>query len=77
MNFFSGKHITEYTVHCHGTGECDERIENNVDIIISKAENIYGGKKLDEHITLQVIPPRIFRGKKSSVFLVIPTLKKI
>ena len=77
MDFFTRKYIAEHTINGNRSGESDKGIENDIHIIITKTENIYQWKKLDEHITLQVIPPRITRGKKTSVFIFIPAMENI
>ena len=77
MNFFTREYIAEHTINGNRSYESDKGIENNIHIIITKAENIYQWKKLYEHIRLQVIPPRIIRGKKTSIFIFIPTMKNI
>ena len=77
MYFFAGEDIAKHTIYCHGPGNGDKRIKDHIDIIISKTENIYKGKKLDEHITLQIIPPGIIRGKETSILTFISTVKNI
>ena len=77
MHFFTGKYIAEHPVNCHRSCEGDKRIENNIHIIIAKTENIYKGKEFDEHIALQIIPPRRIRRKKSSIFIFITAMKNI
>ena len=77
MDLFSGKHIAENTINGHWPGECDEWVKNNIDIIISKTENIYQWKKLDEHVTFQIIPPGVMRGKETTVFILIAAMKDI
>ena len=77
MHFFTGKNIAEDTINGNRSSESDKRVENNIHIVITKTENIYQWKKLDEHISLQIIPPWIIRGKETSVFIFITTLKNI
>jgi hypothetical protein len=77
MHFFTGKDVAEHTINGDRPGERDKGIEDYIHIVVSKTENIYQGEKLDEHISLQIIPPGIIRGKKTSVFVFIATLKNI
>ena len=77
MHFFTRKYIAEHTVNCNWPCKGYKGIENNVDIIIPEAEYIYKRKKLNEHITFQIIPPGIIRGKKASKFTFISTMKNI
>jgi len=57
MNFFTGEHIAEYPVYCHRSGKSYKGIENNIDIIVTKAEDIHQRKKFNKHVALQIIPP--------------------
>jgi hypothetical protein len=77
MHFFSREYIAKHTIYSHRPDNGDKRIKDHIDIIISKTENIYQRKKFDEHITLQVVPPGIIRGKKTSILTFISTVKNI
>ena len=77
MYFFTREYIAEHTINGNWSYESNKRVKNHIDIIIAKAENIYQWKKLDEHITLQIIPPRIFRRKKTSILTFISTMKYV
>lgn len=57
LDLFPGKYIIKNPVYSDGADKADERIENYIDIIITKAKNIDNGKKFDEHIALKIIPP--------------------
>ena len=77
MNFFAREHITEYPVYGYRPGESYKGVENNIDIVVAKAEHINYGKKLNKHVALQIIPPRIVRCKEPSIFILVAALKKI
>jgi hypothetical protein len=38
----------------------DERINDNVDIIITKTKNVHDGYKLHDQVILQIVPVGIF-----------------
>lgn len=77
MDFFTGEYVAEHTINRDWSSEGDKGIEDNIHIVISKTENIYQWKEFDEHVSLQIIPPWIIRGKKTSVFIFITTMKNI
>jgi hypothetical protein len=77
MNFLTREYIGENAINGNRSNERDKGVENYVDIIIAKTENIYQRQKLNEHIALKVIPPGVIRRKKTSVFIFIPAMENI
>lgn len=41
MHFFTREYVAENTINRDRPCECDEGIEDNIHIVISKTENIY------------------------------------
>ena len=77
MYLFTGKYIAENAVHGNRACNCDERIKDNIHIIVAKTQHIYQRKKFDEHVAFKVIPPRIFRGEEIPISVFVTTIKKI
>ena len=65
MPFFTGINIIHDPVNGNGAKHADERIKNNIGIIITKTENIEDGKDFNKRITLEIIPIRIIAVPKN------------
>lgn len=77
MNFLTREYVAEHAINCNRSNESDKGVEDHIDIIVPKTENIYQRQELNEHIALKVIPPGIVRGKKTSILIFIPAMKNI
>jgi len=77
MNFFAWKNIGEYSVNRYRPCKSDKCVENDIHIVIPKTKYVYQRKEFDKHICLQIIPPRIFGGKKIPVFVFVAAMKQI
>ena len=56
LPFFTRINITHDPVNGNRAKQADERIKNNIGIIITKTENIEDGKYFDKRIALEIIP---------------------
>jgi hypothetical protein len=77
LDYFSGEYIVEHTVYGNRPQESNKGIKNHIDVIIAKAEDIKDRKYFDKQVALQIIPPRIGRIEKATVFVFISTPEKI
>jgi hypothetical protein len=77
LYFFTRKNIIKNPVNSYGPKERKKRIKNHIDIVISKTKNVNNGKKFNEQVTLEIVPPGRVGSKKSAVFIFISAFKQI
>jgi hypothetical protein len=70
-------HITHYPIDSYGPKHADERVKDNIDIIIPEAENIKDRQQFDENISLEIIPVGIIGPKELCYASLIRITKKI
>jgi hypothetical protein len=64
LPFFTGINVIHDPVNGNWAKHTDERIKNNIGIVITKTENIEDGKDFNKGITLEIIPIGIFSSEK-------------
>lgn len=76
-NLLSREHVLHDTVNGHRTEKRDEGIEDHVDIIVAKAEQVENSHDLYEEVRLYIIPPGIPAGEEVSVAAFITIVKEV
>jgi hypothetical protein len=77
LPFFIGINVIHYPVNANGTKHADERIKNNIGIIITKTENVEDRKYFNKRIALQIIPIRILGPEKFEYATGIRVVKQV
>ena len=62
-----GENILHDPVNGNGAKQGQERIKNEIDIIMAKAKQVEQGHDLNKEIRLEVVPPGVVADKKIGV----------